>query len=97
MQQHSVQKIGSLLNDYLRESGLEKPLLEHRVVEKWPDVMGPMVARLTRKVELKNGVLYVHISSAALKAQLFECRRELVIKLNESVGGNVVDDVRLLG
>ena len=76
---------------------LEKPLLERQVVEKWPEVMGPMIARLTRSVELKNGVLMVRISSAALKAQLFECRRELVEKLNNAVGAHVIDDVRLLG
>ena len=89
MQQHRTQSIGELLTDYLRETGLEKPLLERQVVEKWPEVMGPM--------ELKNGVLMVRISSAALKAQLFECRRELVEKLNNAVGAHVIDDVRLLG
>ena len=97
MQRHDVQPIGDLLTDFLRQSGLEKPLLERQMVEKWPEIMGPTVARLTRSVELKNGALIVHISSAALKAQLFECRRELVNKLNDAVGAHVIDDVRLLG
>lgn len=97
MQRHTAHSIGDLLTDYLRESGLEKQLLERQVVNKWSDVMGPSVARLTRSVALKNGVLMVRISSAALKAQLFECRREVVSKLNESVGAQIVTDVRLLG
>ena len=97
MDRHNAQSIGDLLTDYLREAGLEKTLLERQVVEKWPDVMGPMVARLTRSVELKNGTLLVHISSAALKAQLFECRHQLVDNLNTAVGAHVIDDVRLLG
>lgn len=97
MDRHDAQPIGDLLTSYLRESGLEKPLLERQVVEKWPELMGPMVARLTRSVELTNGVLKVRISSAALKAQLFENRRELVAKLNDVVGAHVIDDVRLLG
>ena len=97
MQRHSTQSIGDALTDFLRDSGLEKSLLEREVVAKWPELMGPMVARLTRSIELKNGVLMVRISSAALKAQLFECRHELVNKLNESVGAHVIDDVRLLG
>ena len=97
MDRHNAQAIGDLLTDYLRQSGLEKPLLERQVVEKWPELMGPMVARLTRSVELKNGMLFVRISSAALKAQLFECRHELVDKLNNAVGAHVIDDVRLLG
>ncbi len=97
MQRHNAQSIGDLLTDYLRETGLEKPLLERQVVELWPEVMGAMVARLTRSVELKNGTLIVHISSAALKAQLFECRHQLVDKINNAVGAQVIDNVRLLG
>lgn len=97
MQRHTAQPIGDLLTDYLRETGLEKPLLERQVVELWPEVMGSMVARLTRSVELKKGTLTVRISSAALKAQLFECRHQLVDKLNNAVGAQVIDNVKLLG
>ncbi|MBR6017861.1 MAG: DUF721 domain-containing protein [Paludibacteraceae bacterium] len=89
--------LGEVLGEYLRESGLEKPVLETRVVSLWPEVMGPVVARLTRSVEVENGVLIVRLSNAALKAQLFENRFELVRKMNEAVGGEVLHDCRLLG
>ncbi len=89
--------IAEVLRLYLSETGLEKPVLEERVVELWPQVMGNTVARLTRSVEVKDGMLIVHISSAALKAQLFECRFDLVKKINDAVGGNAIRDVRILG
>lgn len=89
--------IGDLLTSYLREQGLEKPLLERQVVERWPEIMGPTVAQMTRSVEVENGMLRVRLSNAALRAQLFECRRELVKKINETMGSNVINDVRLLG
>lgn len=89
--------IADVLNIYLRETGLEKTVLEDKVVALWPEIMGDIVARLTRSVEVKNGMLIVHISSAALKAQLFECRFELVKKINDAVGGNAIRDVRILG
>lgn len=89
--------IADVLNIYLRETGLEKTVLEDKVVTLWPEIMGDTVARLTRSVEVKNGMLIVHISSAALKAQLFECRFELVKKINDAVGGNAIRDVRILG
>ena len=89
--------IADVLNIYLRETGLEKTVLEDKVVVLWPEIMGDTVARLTRSVEVKNGMLIVHISSAALKAQLFECRFELVKKINDAVGGNAIRDVRILG
>lgn len=89
--------IAQALGLYLRESGLEKVVLETRVVELWSEVMGPTVARLTRSVEVEDGVLIVRISSAALKAQLFDCRFDLVKKINQAVGGEVLRDCRILG
>ena len=96
MKTFSFQPIGEVLVDYLRENNLEQPLLERRLVTMWDEIMGPAVARLTRDVEIKDGVLKVKISSAALRTQLFECRFELIRKLNQTVGSEVIRDVRLL-
>lgn len=85
------------LVEFLRESGLEQSVLEVQVEEAWPKVMGDVVTGLTRSVEVKNGVLIVHVNSAALKTQLFENRFELVRKLNEAVGAEVIRDCRILG
>lgn len=85
------------LVEYLRESGLEHSVLEVQMEEVWPKVMGEMVTKLTRSVEVKDGMLIVHVNSAALKTQLFENRFELVRKLNEAVGAEVIRDCRILG
>ena len=82
---------------FLRATGLEQQVLEVQMEEIWPSVMGETVAKLTRSVEVKNGMLYVKVSSAALKTQLFENRFELVRKLNEAVGAQVIRDCRILG
>lgn len=89
--------ITDALVDYLRESGLEQSVLEVQIEEVWPQVMGEMVAQLTRSVEVKDGMLIVRVNSAALKAQLFENRFELVAKLNAAVGAEVIRDCRILG
>ena len=95
MRRQEVQAIGDVLVEYLRESGLEKPLLERQIVASWGELMGQNVAQLTRSVELENGVLRVKLRSAGLKAQLFECRRELIKKMNDFVGSEVVTELRL--
>lgn len=89
--------IGDALISYLRESGLEQSVLDVQIEEVWPRVMGDVVNQLTRKVEVKDGVLYVRVNSAALKTQLFENRFELVRKLNEAVGAEAIRDCRILG
>lgn len=89
--------LNDALVQYLRESGLEQSVLEVQVEEVWLKVMGDVVNRLTRSVEVKEGVLIVRVNSAALKTQLFENRFELVRKLNEAVGATVIRDCRILG
>ena len=89
--------ISDALVEYLRESGLEQSVLDVQVEEAWPRVMGETVTNLTRSIKVQNGMLIVHINSAALKAQLFENRFELVRKLNEAVGAKAIRDCRILG
>lgn len=89
--------IGEALVEYLRENELEQSVLDVQIEEIWPQVMGETVENLTRSIEVKDGVLYVHVNSAALKAQLFENRFELIKKLNEAVGAPALKDCRILG
>ena len=90
-------EIGDAIIQYLRENGLEQSVLDVHIEEVWPQVMGDVVNRLTRSVEVRDGVLYVRVNSAALKTQLFENRFELVRKLNEAVGAKAIRDCRILG
>lgn len=89
--------IGEALISFLRENGLEQSVLDVQIEEVWPKVMGQTVKKLTRSVEVKDGVLIVRVNSAALKAQLFENRFELIRKLNEAVGAPALRDCRILG
>ena len=89
--------ISEALVDFLRESGLEQSVMDVQIEEVWPRVMGETVQRLTRRIEVRDGVLYVYVNSAALKTQLFENRFELISKLNEAVGAPVLKDCRILG
>ncbi len=93
----NAMSISEALVSYLRESGLEQSVLDVQIEQIWPQVMGEMVAKLTRSIEVKNGLLIVHINSAALKTQLFENRFELIRKLNEAVGAPAIKDCRILG
>lgn len=97
MSKHTAQKIGSLIADFLRGTETEIQLLERKVPALWEEVLGVPVARFTGEMEVKNGTLFVHIHSAALRQQLFEQRHTIVNKINQSLGANILKDIRLLG
>lgn len=97
MKRTDAQTLDSVLAEWIRENGLEKPLLEHRVVEQWGEILGKTIARYSRDIKIKDGMLRVRITNAALRQELFEQRFRLIQKLNDAVGGDVVKDIRLLG
>lgn len=97
MTRHKTESIGTLLAEYFRGTEAEKTLLERKIPALWESVLGRSVAQFTGNIEVKNGVLYVHIHSAALRQQLFEQRYTIVKKLNDASHAKVLTDIRLLG
>ena len=89
-----VKNIGELILRNLRSQGLETPLLQKRLVEAWPTVMGDMVAGYTQEVYIRNQTLWVHLTSPALRADLSMMKQEIVKKLNAAVGSQVIADIR---
>jgi predicted nucleic acid-binding Zn ribbon protein len=78
----------------LREQGLEMPLQQKRLVEAWPIVAGPVVARYTLNTYIYNQTLYVRLSNPALRSDLSMRRKELTEQLNKYVGNKVITDIR---
>ena len=94
MFRREVKSIDDLMGEFLRYSGLETPLLQHRLVNAWDEVMGPVVARYTRKKYISNQTLIVNIDNSALRAELSMMRSQVVEKLNSHVGARVIVDVK---
>ena len=94
MFRQKVESLRDVLLRNLREQGLETPLLQKRLVEAWPQVVGPVIARYTLNTYIYNQTLYVRLSNPALRADLSMQRSELVKRLNDYVGEQVITDVR---
>lgn len=94
MFKRDVKQLHELIMRNLRVQGLETPLLQKRLVEAWPVVAGPAIARYTQDAAIRNQTLFVRLSSPALRAELSMRRQELVNKLNDAVGSQVIADIR---
>ena len=94
MFRRDVQQVKDLILRSLREQGLEMPLQQKRLVEAWPIVAGPVVARYTLNTYIYNQTLYVRLSNPALRSDLSMRRQELTEQLNKYVGNQVITDIR---
>ncbi len=93
MKRNDAEQIGLLVKRYLRQESLESPLNERRLINAWPQVLGPTIASYTRDLFIRNQVLYVHLTSAALRQELMMSRDLLVRNLNRHVGAQVITNI----
>lgn len=97
MERRKSEEFTDVLLRYLRQSGLETPLNEHRVMAIWPEVAGEVVgevaARLSEASYIRNQTLHVRVRSAVLRQELVMQRTRLVRELNERVQAQVVTDI----
>lgn len=93
MERKNAENLTSIVLRFLRESGLETPLNEHRLIEAWGEVAGPAVARRTVELHIYNQVLYVKLTSPALRSELMMRRTQLAARLNAFVKANVISDI----
>lgn len=94
MQKKNAQPLSEALRDFFIENNeLRVKLSQQRVVRGWNDLFGEGVAKYTRTLYLSRGTLYVHLTSAVLRAELLMEKKTLIDKLNEHAGMPVVEDI----
>lgn len=96
MERRKSETLTDVLYRFMRESGLESPLNEFRVLGAWHEVAGEQVSKYTQETFIRNQTLYVRLSSPALKSDLTMRRKELVQQLNEEVGAYVLADIAFI-
>lgn len=89
------QTLAEVVHRLLREQGLETPLLQKRIIDAWPKVVGNMIASYTGDCFIKNQTLMVKINNPALRSDLQMMRTELTQRLNDYVQAQVIADVKI--
>lgn len=95
MERKDVRKIDSLLQKFVKANGLEIGLAEYRLMRSWNELLGITIAKKTRSLRIQNRKLYVSLHSSVVRNELSLIKDELIPKLNEAAGMNVIDDVVL--
>ena len=93
MRRSKSETLDTLIGEFLRQEGLENPLNQYRLVDSWPKVVGPTIARYTGEVFIKNQTLFVKVKSAPLRNDLMMGRTNLVRQLNQHIGAQVITDI----
>lgn len=93
MKRTEPQLIGNILREFFERPFVARKLAEGRLPELWADVVGAHIASLTHTFELKNGILYVGISSSVARQEIFFRRDELMTLLNTRSGHRIINAI----
>ncbi len=94
MFRRKVKPFSDILNESLRQWGLEMPLLQKRLIDSWEEVVGEDIGKYTGEKFIKNQTLFVKILNPALRYNLSMSRSRLVLELNKAVGSNVINNIK---
>lgn len=96
MERKTPKTLSDILPAYLRQMGLETPLLEYRLMAVWDGIVGERIAKATISKEIRNQKLVVRLSLPAARSELMMKRTELVRQLNNAVKSIIIYDIQIL-
>lgn len=88
--------IDEILKEFIKENNLTKGINKLSVEKIWPVLMGSGVANYTESVTLKNKTLVVKLRSSVLREELSYGKEKIVKMINEHLGENLIDQIKLL-
>lgn len=88
--------LGDAIAAFLADAKLKPGMDEARIRTEWENWMGRSVARYTTELTLSKGRLYIRVSAAALKQELFYLREQIAARINAECGEEIVKEVIVL-
>jgi predicted nucleic acid-binding Zn ribbon protein len=84
------QVIQSLM-DFYRKAPMGKLSI---LAESWETAVGPAIARNTRPVAIKGGLLLIHVSSSVWMQQLQFMKNDILISIHRALGSEWFHEIK---
>ncbi len=88
-----TQSIAEIIKESLKQQKLNKGLLENRALHYWSAVLGEPIAKATHNIYIRNGILYVELTSSVLRNELVMFKDRIISRLNQAIGEPIVRDI----
>jgi len=65
-------------------------------ISLWEGIVGPVIARETEHIYIRNKVLFVKFRSQALKHELEYAKKKLISSINKETGREVINQINFI-
>jgi predicted nucleic acid-binding Zn ribbon protein len=93
-QKAKFEHIGNILTDVLKTYRRESDGELTQVWQVWDDIVGDVIAQNARPAAFKGKILLVHVSSSTWVHQLQFLKQEMIAKLNDTFGKELISDLK---
>lgn len=85
--------IGQAIQKLLKSYHIKSKFDEANFIASWERLVGKVVAKHTRKLQIRNKVLFVELDSPALKNDLLLHKTRILEIFRKEFGGDVLTDI----
>ena len=87
------QIISKVLDKIIHSKALNKGIINAKVRQLWPSLMGENINRYTEKINVRNKTLIVSLSSAPLREELTYGKEKIVKMINKELGKKLIEKI----
>jgi len=85
--------IRTSINRTIASLGLSRKIEEYTAMELWPVIVGERIANVASAERFQEGKLYVHVTRAPWRNELVFLKKEIIAKINATMGKEIVRDI----
>lgn len=85
--------LGDVVNQLMKAYQLDGKWKEQEVLAKWEEMMGKAVALRTKKLYIRDRILYIQLDSSVMRDELADGKRVIIQRVNETANSNLIDDI----
>ena len=89
-----IARVGGMVKPTLQGLGVQEKVLEQQALAKWKSVVGKQIAASTNAESVREGILFICCKSSMWSSELSLHKDDIVKRLNEAIGKQVVKDIR---
>ena len=91
-----MQSLKTAIDSMLRKFGIDNAIAQNDALNKWNEIVGETVAKNTEPDRVEHGVIIIKVSSPTWRQELYFQKKEIIKKINHTIGKNVIRDIRFI-
>jgi predicted nucleic acid-binding Zn ribbon protein len=88
--------VGDAIKDLLKQYHIETKFDEANIIGSWERLVGKPIAKRTRKVFIRNHVLFVELNSPSLKHDLNYSKANILELFQKEFGKDLIKEIVLM-